>query len=94
MEAALTERESGPGPADQSIASPHAVLEAGGEGSKVLMSAIDRRMTELGAGQVLEVISLASNARLDAAAWCHVTGHELLGLLSKGEETRFWIRKR
>jgi TusA-related sulfurtransferase len=90
----MSERDTVPGPAGIGIASPQAVLEAGGKGSTVLIAAIDRRVTELGPGQVLEVVSLAANACLDAAAWCHVTGHELLGLLSRGDETRFWIRKR
>lgn len=90
----MTERDAVPGSAGSNIAAPHAVLEAGGEGSTVLVAAIDRRMTELGPGQVLEVVSVAQNARFDAAAWCDATGHELLGLLADGDKGRFWIRKR
>ena len=78
----------------EALVNPHSVLEAGGESSPVLMAALARRVAELEPGQVLEIVSQATNARLDAVAWCHVTGHELLGLLADGDETRFWIRKR
>lgn len=90
----MIERSPVSGPGGSSLPAPQAVLEAGGEGSSVLIAAIGRRIEELGSGQVLEVVSLASNAQLDAAAWCHVTGHELLGMLADGDQTRFWIRKR
>jgi TusA-related sulfurtransferase len=72
----------------------HSLIEAGGEVSGVLMAAIARHIEELAPGQVLEVASLVPTARIDAVAWCHVTGHELLALLSDGDGVRFWIRKR
>jgi len=90
----MIDRTPVPGPAGSKLPAPQAVLDAGGEGSSVLIAAIGRRIEELGSGQVLEVISRAANAQLDAAAWCHVTGHELLGMLADGDETRVWIRKR
>jgi TusA-related sulfurtransferase len=72
---------------------PHGVLEAGGEPSAALLAAISRHIGEMRPGQVLEVVSGLAGSRLDAIAWCHVTGHELLALVSDGGEIRFWIRK-
>lgn len=71
-----------------------AVIEAGDEGSRILMSAISRRIAEVAPGQVLEVSSLAATAHTDVWAWCHVTGHRLVGMLADREGARFWIRKR
>jgi TusA-related sulfurtransferase len=73
---------------------PHGVLEAGGEPSTALLAAIGRHIQEMHPGQVLEVISGLAGARLDAIAWCHATGHELLALVGSEGEVRFWIRKR
>jgi TusA-related sulfurtransferase len=72
----------------------HSVLEAGGEGSGVLLAAIRRRLEALAPGQVLEVVSRSAHAPMDAVAWCHVTGHELLELRADDGTTRIWVRKR
>jgi TusA-related sulfurtransferase len=72
----------------------HGVLEAGGEPSAALLAAIARRIDEMQLGGVLEVVSGIAGSRLDAIAWCHVTGHELVALVGTEGGTRFWIRKR
>jgi TusA-related sulfurtransferase len=72
----------------------HSVLEAGGAGSGVPLAALRRRLEALAPGQVLEVVSRAARAPLDAVAWCHVTGHELLELRAADGTARIWIRKR
>jgi TusA-related sulfurtransferase len=73
---------------------PNAVLEAGGEASDVLMAAMARRIEKMAPGQILQVVSQASNAQMDAVAWCHVTGHELLALVVDDGSAQFWIRKK
>jgi TusA-related sulfurtransferase len=70
-----------------------AMLDAGEAEPALLLSAIARRIDELPVGQVLEVVSTAAGAHLDAAAWCHANGHELIALLATRPVTRFWIRK-
>jgi TusA-related sulfurtransferase len=73
---------------------PNAILEAGGEGSDVLMAAMARRIETMAPGQILQVVSRAANAQMDAVAWCHVTGHELLALVVDDGSAQFWIRKK
>jgi TusA-related sulfurtransferase len=73
---------------------PHAILEAGDEGSQILTAAMTRRIETMAPGQILHVISQASNAQTDAIAWCHVTGHELLALVVEDGSVQFWIRKK
>jgi tRNA 2-thiouridine synthesizing protein A len=73
---------------------PQVVIEGGDEASRVLMSALSRRIAEIAPGQVLEVTSLAASAHTDVWAWCHVTGHKLVGMLADNQGARFWIRKR
>jgi TusA-related sulfurtransferase len=69
------------------------MLDAGEAEPDLLLAAIARRIDELPVGQVLEVVSTATGTHLDAAAWCHQTGHELVALLTNRPGTRFWIRK-
>jgi TusA-related sulfurtransferase len=76
------------------IPHPQSVLEAGSEASAILLAAMSRRTDELAPGQVLEVVSRSPSSAMDAIAWCHVTGHKLVALVSAGGEVRFWIRKR
>jgi TusA-related sulfurtransferase len=73
---------------------PQSVLEAGSEASAVLLRAMSRRIDELASGQVLEVESRRPSSAMDAIAWCHVTGHELVALVSVEGKVRLWIRKR
>jgi tRNA 2-thiouridine synthesizing protein A len=76
------------------LPSPHAVVDAGGEEARPLMAELERCMTGLAAGQILEIVSVAPGARMDVVAWCHVTGHHLIQFLGNADQTRFWIQKR
>ena len=82
------------GPGDVHIPSAHALLEAGEADSAMLVFAIARRVDELLAGEVLEVVSRARGASTDVVGWCRDGDHELVALLVDGSVTRFWIRKR
>jgi tRNA 2-thiouridine synthesizing protein A len=43
-----------------------------------------KKIKELGAGQVLEVISDDEGIKKDMPAWCSTTGHEMVGLEEEG----------
>jgi TusA-related sulfurtransferase len=73
---------------------PRAILDAGGETGALLSHAIDRRMSEMAPGQVLQIISLDPRSRADVASWCRSSGNLLVHLQQDGNETWFWIRKR
>jgi TusA-related sulfurtransferase len=74
--------------------SPQAMLDAGGAVDAALSGPIRRRLRDLAAGQILEVVSREPTARLAIPAWCRLTGHELVREVHQGEEALFWIRKR
>lgn len=77
----------------RNLNSPQALLDAGDATGVALSIAIRRRLRDLAAGQILEVVSRAPAARLDISAWCRLTSHQLLQEACHGEEARFWIRK-
>jgi TusA-related sulfurtransferase len=72
---------------------PRIMLEAGGELMSMLGDLLHRRMEELAAGQILELISSELSTRTGIPDWCRVAGHELVRLDIDGDVTRFWIRK-
>ena len=72
---------------------PQAVMEAGDEASPGLTEAIAHRVAAMPEGQVLQIVSRAPTAQIDVTAWCRVSGHELLGLVTDDDTTQFWIRK-
>jgi TusA-related sulfurtransferase len=76
------------------LGTPQAMLDAGGATDALLGSALRRRLQDLAAGQILEVVSREPIAWLAIPAWCRLTGHELVQQADQGEESRFWIRKR
>jgi tRNA 2-thiouridine synthesizing protein A len=73
---------------------PQALLEGGGASFPVLVAAVQRRLTDLETGEVLEIVSLEPSTRTDVRVWCDASGHQLLRMLEDGEATQFWIRKR
>ncbi|MDQ7052523.1 MAG: sulfurtransferase TusA family protein [candidate division KSB1 bacterium] len=44
------------------------------------------------AGQILELIWDDPCAPADVAAWCRVTGHELIDVYDRGDQVSFFIR--
>lgn len=44
-----------------------------------------KKIKELAAGQVLEVLSDDEGIKKDMPAWCHTTGHEMVGLEEEGQ---------
>jgi tRNA 2-thiouridine synthesizing protein A len=82
-------------PADgPDLNAPQAMLDAGGATGGALTLALRRGLRNLAAGQILEIVAREPAARLDIAAWCRLTGHELLQTVCEDEATRLWIRKR
>lgn len=52
-----------------------------------------KKIKELQAGQVLEVIADDEGIKEDMPAWCRSTGNEFLGIEEHGEEYRAYVRK-
>ena len=61
----------------------------------LLTPAIKARLKELESGQVLEVRVKDSTAQQDIAAWCRLSGNELLAMVDEGHEgLRFFVKKK
>ena len=73
---------------------PQVIIDGGEEPWQVLGPVIARRLDELPAGEVLEILSCAAHARVDIPNWCYLAGHDLVGLMADGTSACFWIRKR
>jgi tRNA 2-thiouridine synthesizing protein A len=69
--------------------------ESGGSTCALLTPAIKTRLSALHPGQVLEVRVNDSTAREDVAAWCRLSGNELLAMIDDGQRgMRFFVRKK
>src|SRR5689334_23751266 len=61
----------------------------------VLTPAIKAKLRELAGGQVLEVRVDDPSAREDIAAWCRLSGHELLAVVDEMPKyTRYFLGKK
>jgi tRNA 2-thiouridine synthesizing protein A len=82
-------------PAAQALLEMKAALESHGSTCALLTPAIKSRLKELESGQVLEVRIDDATAREDIAAWCRVSGNELLAMRDGGYQgLRFFVRKK
>jgi len=52
-----------------------------------------KKLKELKAGQVLEVLADDEGIKEDMPAWCRTTGNELLGIEEEAGEYKVYIRK-
>ncbi len=52
-----------------------------------------KKLRELEAGQVLEVLADDEGIKEDMPAWCHMTGNELLGIEEGPEGYKVYVRK-
>lgn len=52
-----------------------------------------KAMTELEAGEVLEVHTTDKGAKNDLSAWAKSGGHELLKHVEENDVLKFWIKK-
>jgi len=69
--------------------------EHSGSTCALLTPAIKARLKELDSGQVLEVRVDDSTAREDIAAWCRLSGNELLAMVDEGHQgLRFFVRRK
>lgn len=72
-----------------------ATADTPGTTCAVLTPAIKARLRELGGGQVLEVRVDDPSAREDIAAWCRLTGHEIVAVVDEMPKyTRYFLRKK
>jgi TusA-related sulfurtransferase len=78
---------------EESGQAPRVVLDAGGETWTTLGAVIQRRVEEVNAGQIIEIISREPCLRTDLVAWCLLSGHTLLRIVENRDETEFWISK-
>jgi TusA-related sulfurtransferase len=75
------------------IANPQAIVDAGSEHGAMLYARLDRRLSEMAPGQVLQVISVEAAMQSDLADWCQDRGHDIVRTRSCGAETWLWIRR-
>ncbi|OGO06320.1 MAG: SirA family protein [Chloroflexi bacterium RBG_13_56_8b] len=52
-----------------------------------------KKLKELKAGQVLEVLADDEGIKADMPAWCRSTGNELLGIEEKKGQYKAYVRK-
>jgi TusA-related sulfurtransferase len=52
-----------------------------------------KKLKELEAGQVLEVLADDEGIKEDMPAWCSMTGNELLGIEEEAGEYKVYVRK-
>ena len=84
-----------PLPAAQALLEMNTESESAGSTCALLTPAIKAKLRELDSGQVLEVRVNDSTAREDIAAWCRLSGNELLAMMDEGHQgLRFFLRKK
>ena len=82
-------------PAAQALLQMKAESENLGSTCALLTPAIKTKLRELESGQVLEVRVNDSTAREDIAAWCRLSGNELLAMMDEGHRgLRFFLKKK
>lgn len=52
-----------------------------------------KKLKELKAGQVLEVLADDEGIKEDMPAWCRTTGNELLGIEEEAGEYKIYVKK-
>lgn len=72
---------------------PTCTIDASGHLCPVPILMTEEKMSELQAGEVLEVIFTDPGAVPDLEAWCRASGEELLGFRRDGARRRAYIRK-
>ncbi len=69
--------------------------KSSGSTCALLTPAIKAKLKELESGQVLEVRVDDESAREDIAAWCRLSGNELLAMVDEGHQgLRFFVRRK
>ena len=53
----------------------------------------EKKMKEMSAGQIIEVLSDDIGIKKDMPAWCSQTGHVLMGLLEEESIFRCYVKK-
>ena len=82
-------------PVAQALLEMKAEPESLGSTCALLTPAIKTKLQGLDSGQVLEVRVNDSAAREDIAAWCRLSGNELLAMMDEGHRgLRFFLRKK
>ncbi len=82
------------GAADGLSTNAASVLDGGEAGCATLTPLIRAKMRELGAGQILDVVSGEPGAEADIASWSSLTGNPLVTTRREGERVHFYIRKK
>jgi TusA-related sulfurtransferase len=72
---------------------PDTLIDGGSEGWAALRTAVERSLSRMARGQVLQVAVSHPDARFDVPAWCRETGHQLIATVTNTTESLFWIRK-
>ncbi len=90
-----TPGEGGQLPAAHALLTMDAEPDGSGSTCAILTPAIKARLRELDSGEVLEVRVNDPTAREDIAAWCRLSGNELLAMAGDGHQgMRFFVKKK
>lgn len=79
---------------DQKNMASDSEVDVGEMGCGELIITLMRAMKPLKTGQILKVRALDPGAFADIPAWCKMRGYELLAVPGKGNEDRYYIKKR
>lgn len=69
------------------------VLDAKGLACPMPIVKTKKAMTDLEAGEVLEIHATDKGAKNDLSAWAKSGGHELIKHEDEGDVLKFWIKK-
>jgi tRNA 2-thiouridine synthesizing protein A len=85
-------RPAAPAPAPAPL--PFGCIDALGEGCATLTPRIAAAVRRLAPGEVLTVLTDDPSAADDLAAWCRLTGHQLVAATTETDGTRYHLRHR
>lgn len=69
------------------------VLDAKGLACPMPIVRAKKAITDMEAGQVLEIHATDQGSKTDIAAWAKSSGHELLKDTDEGGVFKFWVKK-
>lgn len=80
-------------PGQDQVSAPSAVLDGGEEEWDVLVPAVERTVSRVAPGDVLEIVSHNPSSRVAVPIWCLLRSHELLSMVVDGSCTSYLVRR-
>lgn len=69
-------------------------LDVGEENCATLILYVRKAIMPLAPGEVLAVSAYDPSAQVDLRCWCHMTGHEYLGMDQQVDHSVYYLRRR